>query len=134
MALLGRKQINDADDRRWEDVDVPEWGGEVRILGLSGTARNAYEKSLVQLGPNGSVQRVNLENATARLLQACLVDENFELLYPDKEGLAEVGAKNGAVLQRLHKVAQGLSGLGKSAVEDAAGNSEAAPSGSSTSD
>lgn len=134
MALLGRKQITAADDRRWEDVPVPEWGGEVRILGLSGTARNAYEASLVQMGPNGSVQRVKLENATARLLQACLVDENFEALYPDKEGLAELGAKNGAVLQRLHKVAQGLSGLGKNAVEDAAGNSEAAQSGSSTSD
>lgn len=134
MALLSRAQIDGADDRKWEDVPVPEWGGDVRLLGLSGTARNAYEASLVQMGPNGSVQRVKLENATARLLQACLVDENFELLYPGKDGLDELGAKNGAVLQRLHQVAQSLSGLGKKAVEEAEGNSEAAQSGSSTSD
>jgi hypothetical protein len=133
MALLSRAQIDGADDRKWEDVPVPEWGGDVRLLGLSGTARNAYEKSLVQLGPNGSVQRVNLENATARLISLCLVDENFDRLYTDKE-IAELGAKNGAVLQRLHQVAQRLSGLGKKAVEEAEGNSEAAPSGSSTSD
>ncbi|MEU1194920.1 hypothetical protein ABZ446_01695 [Streptomyces sp. NPDC005813] len=132
MALLSRKQIDGADDRRWEDVDVPEWGGTVRILGLSGTARNAYEASLVQLGPNGSVQRMKLENATPRLVAMCLVDENFERLYTDKE-VAELGVKNGAVLQSLHQVAQRLSGLGKKAVEDAAGNSAAAQSGSSTS-
>lgn len=133
MALLSRKQIEAADDRQWEDVPVPEWGGDVRILGLSGTQRNQYEKSLVQLGPNGSVQRVNLENSTARLVALTLVDENFERLYTDKE-VAELGAKNGAVLHRLHQVAQRLSGLGKKAVEDAAGNSEAAQSGASTSD
>ena len=133
MALLSRAQIDGADDRKWEDVPVPEWGGDVRLLGLSGTARTAYEKSLVQLGPNGAVQRVNLENATARLVSLCLVDENFERLYTDKE-IAQLGAKNGAVLQRLHETSQRLSGLGKKAVEQAEGNSEAAPSGSSTSD
>ncbi|MFJ5059019.1 hypothetical protein ACIP96_06320 [Streptomyces nigra] len=132
MALLSRKHIDSVDDRKWEDVPVPDWGGDVRILGLSGTARNAYEASLVQLGPNGSVQRVKLENATPRLVALCLVDENFERLYDDKE-IAELGKKNGAVLQELHTVAQRLSGLGKKAVEDAAGNSEAAQSGSSTS-
>ena len=133
MALLSRAQIDGADDRKWEDVDVPEWGGQVRLLGLSGTARNAYEKSLVRLGPNGSVQQVNLENATARLVSMCLVDENFERLYDDKE-IVELGRKNGAVLQRLHEASQRLSGLGKKAVEAAEGNSEAAQSGSSTSD
>jgi hypothetical protein len=133
MALLSRKQIDAADDRKWEDVPVPDWGGDVRVLGLSGTARNAYESSLVQLGPNGSVQRVKLENATARLVAMCLVDENFDRLYTDAE-VVELGKKNGAVLQDLHKVAQRLSGLGKKAVEDAAGNSAAALSGSSTTD
>jgi hypothetical protein len=133
MALLTREQIGKADDRKWEDVPVPEWGGDVRLLGLSGTARNLYEASLVSLGPNGSVQRVRLENATSKLLAMCLVDENFERLYTDKE-VAELGVKNGAVLQRLHKIAQQLSGLGKQAVEDAAGNSEGGQSDSSTSD
>lgn len=133
MALLSKDQINAADDRQWEDVPVPEWGGEVRVLGLSGTQRNAYEASLVQLGPNGSVQRVNLADSHARLLAVCLVDEDFKRLYSDKE-IRELGAKSGAVLHRLHVVAQRLSGLGKKAAEDAAGNSGAAPSGSSTSD
>ncbi|GGN46791.1 hypothetical protein [Streptomyces fuscichromogenes] len=133
MALLSRAQIDGADDRKWEDIPVAEWGGTVRLLGLSGTARNAYEASLVALGPNGSVQRVRLENATSKLVAMCLVDENFERLYTDKE-VTELGKRNGAVLQRLHQVAQRLSGLGKKELEAATGNSEPEVSGSSTSD
>ncbi|MGW9249756.1 hypothetical protein [Streptomyces badius] len=133
MALLSKDQIAAADDRRWEDVDVPEWGGSVRLLGLSGTERNAYQASLVVLGPNGSVQKMNLADQTAKLLAKSLVDENFDRLFNDKDVKA-LGAKNGAVLQRLFEVAQRLSGLRKEDVEAAAGNSEAAQSGASTSD
>ncbi|MFD8471881.1 hypothetical protein ACFV2E_07455 [Streptomyces globisporus] len=133
MALLSKDQIAAADDRRWEDVDVPEWGGSVRLLGLSGTERNAYQASLVVLGPNGSVQKMNLADQTAKLLAKSLVDENFDRLFTDKD-VKSLGAKNGAVLQRLFEVAQRLSGLRKEDVEAAAGNSEAAQSGASTSD
>ncbi|MEU3203574.1 hypothetical protein ABZ702_06755 [Streptomyces cyaneofuscatus] len=133
MALLSKDQIAAADDRRWEDVPVPEWGGSVRLLGLSGTERNAYQASLVVLGPNGSVQRMNLADQTAKLLAKSLVDENFDRLFTDKDVKA-LGAKNGAVLQRLFEVAQRLSGLRKEDVEAAAGNSDAAQSGASTTD
>ncbi|MGW3936438.1 hypothetical protein [Streptomyces phaeochromogenes] len=133
MALLSKAQIDAADDRNWEDVPVPEWGGEVRLLGLSGTERNAYQSSLVVLGPNGAVQRMNLADQTAKLLAKAVVDEDFERLYTDKE-VKELGKKNGAVLERLFRVAQRLSGMRKEDVEVAAGNSEAAQSGASTSD
>lgn len=133
MALLNKDQINKADDRRWEDVDVPEWGGQVRILGLSGTERDAYQASMVRMGSQGNVQGVVLTDASAKLLAKCIVGEDFERLYSDKD-VRELGAKNGEVLQRLHKVAQRLSGLGKQALEEKAGNSEADPSGASTSD
>lgn len=133
MALLSKDQITAADDRNWEDVDVPEWGGQVRLLGLSGTERNAYQASLVVLGPNGSVQRMNLADQTAKLLAKAIVGEDFKRLYTDKE-VTGLGAKNGAVLQRLFEVAQRLSGLRKEDVEAAAGKSEAAQSDGSTSD
>ncbi|MGW3627282.1 hypothetical protein [Streptomyces sp. NPDC000880] len=133
MALLTKDQINAADDRQWEDVDVPEWGGEVRICGLSGSERNAYQSSLIVTGSNGSVQRLNLTDQMAKLLAKSLVDENFERLYTDKE-VKDLGKKNGAVMERLMKVAQRLSGLRKEDVEDAEGNSDAAQSGASTTD
>ncbi|MEU2450051.1 hypothetical protein ABZ605_08330 [Streptomyces sp. NPDC012765] len=133
MALLTRAQIDAIDDRKWEDIPVPEWCGEVRILGLSGTERDAFQASMVRMGSQGNVAGVNLLDTSARLLAKCIVDDGFERLYSDKE-VKELGKKNGAVIRRLYADAQRISGLTKESVEDAAGNSEAAPSGSSTSD
>ena len=132
MALLSKEQITAADDRQWEDVDVPEWGGTVRVLGMSGTERNAYQSSLVVLGPNGSVQRMNMADQLAKLVAKSVVGEDFERLFNDNE-VKELGKKNGAVLERIGQVAQRLSGLRKEDVEAKAGNSDAAPSGASTS-
>ena len=81
MALLSKEQITSADDRKWEDVPVPEWGGTVRLVGMSGTERNAYQSSLVVLGPNGKPQRMNMSDQLAKLVGKCLVDENFERLF-----------------------------------------------------
>lgn len=133
MALLSKDQITAADDRAFEDVDVPEWGGTVRVLGMSGTERNAYQSSLVVIGTNGKPQRVNLTDQLAKLVGKCLVGEDFERLFTDKE-VAALGRKNGAVLDRLADIAKRLSGLDEKAVEDAAGNSETGPSAGSTSD
>lgn len=133
MALLNKEQITSADDRLWEDVEVVEWGGEVRVLGMSGTDRNAYQEQMVVIGTNGKPQRINLADQLAKLVAKCLVDENFERLFTDKE-IKGLGAKNGAVLDRLGDIAKRLSGLAEDAVEEKAGNSAAAQSGASTTD
>ncbi|MGW4030743.1 hypothetical protein ACWEFL_15725 [Streptomyces sp. NPDC004838] len=131
MALLTRAEIDAVDDRMWEDVPVPEWGGEVRVRGMSGTERNAYQASLVVIGSNGSVQRLNMADQTAKLLSRCLVDGDDERLYSDKDVKA-LGAKNGAILERLSRVASRLSGLRKEDVAEAEGKSADDPTGAST--
>ena len=133
MALLTPDQIGAADDRRWEDVPVPEWGGTVRIASMSGTDRNAYQKAMVVLGSNGRPQGVDLSDQYARLVARCLVDEDFRRLYVTDKQVKSLGAKNGAVLERLAGVAKRVSGLGEEAMEAAAGKSEPTPSDSSTS-
>jgi hypothetical protein len=133
MALLSKEQITSADDRKWEDVDVPEWGGTVRLLALSGTDREAWELSTMVMGPNGSVQRRNLVDARAKLLAKCLIDEDGQRLFTDKE-VKDLSAKSGAVIDRLFDIARRMSGLGKDAVEAKQGNSGAGPSAGSTTD
>jgi len=132
MALLTPDEISAADDRQWEDVPVPEWGGTVRIASMSGTDRNAYQKQMVVLGSNGRPQGVDLADQYARLLSKCLVGEDFRRLYVTDKQVALLGRKNGAVLERLVEVAKRVSGLSDRAVEDAAGKSEETPSASST--
>jgi hypothetical protein len=132
MALLNPDDIAAADDRRWEDVEVPEWGGTVRLMSMSGTDRNAHQKQMLILGSNGRPKEVDLTDQYARLLSKCLVDEKFQRMYVTDKQVKALGAKDGAVLERLAGIAKRLSKLGESAVEDAAGKSEPTPSEPST--
>ncbi|MFD9064182.1 hypothetical protein ACFVZ3_21965 [Kitasatospora purpeofusca] len=133
MALLSKEQIASAPDITYEDVPVPEWGGEVRVRGLSGAEREAWEQSMLVAGPNGTrIQRPGATDNRARLLVRCIVGEDGELLYTEKD-IKALNGKSGAVLDRLVDVAKRLSRLGPQQAEAAEGNSQAARSGSSTS-
>jgi hypothetical protein len=134
MALSG-DQILGAQDVQSRTVRVPEWGGDVIVRGLSGIDRDAYEASLNQVRPkpDGSREVVLIrDNARAKLLVKCLVDEAGKRLFKDQDAPA-LGKKSGLVLDRLYDVAAELSGLSEEAEKEAEGNSDAAPSGASTS-
>lgn len=136
MALLGKQQINAAVDRKWEDVPVPEWGGEVRLMGLSAADRGYIEAgSVVANGQTPQLKVESLKIYREKLVGMAMVDENFERLYTNKEILAgELGKKDGGVIERLAAKVQELSGMGRHATKEAEGNSDAAPSDSSDSD
>src|SRR5690242_8763082 len=136
MALLGKQQINAAVDRKWEDVDVPEWGGEVRLMALSAADRGYIEAgSVVANGQTPQLKVESLKVYREKLVGMSMVDENFERLYTNREITAgELGKKDGAVIERLAAKVQELSGMGRFAMKEAEGNSEAAPSDSSDSD
>lgn len=130
MALLSRDAILDVDDRDYEDVAVPEWGGTVRVTALSGTDRDAYEAAMADA--KGKPAGVRLQNFRAKLVSKCLIDADGSRIFSDSDVKA-LGGKSAAVLDRLFDVATRLSGMGKRAVEDAEGNSESGQSGDSTS-
>lgn len=136
MALLGKQQINAAVDRKWEDIDVPEWGGEVRLMELSAADRGYIEAgSVVANGQNPQLKVESLKVYREKLVGMALVDENFQRVYTNKEiSAGELGGKSGAVIERLAAKVQELSGMGRFAVKEAEGNSDAAPSDSSDSD
>lgn len=101
---LSRDAILKADDRKVETVEVPEWGGSVLVSVMSGTARDAFEASLVEGG------KANVTNARAKLLAACLVDEKGALLFgPDD--IEALGRKSATALDRVVRVAQKLNRL-----------------------
>lgn len=131
MEFLSAEQITQADDRQWEDVPVPEWNGKVRVVGLSGEDRDLYEASFVDAKGKPATQR--LRNIRAKLLVKCLVNGNFERLYTDDKAKV-LGAKNGAVIDRLFDVARRLSGIGQDAVPEGKDDSDSEANDSSTSD
>lgn len=116
---LNRDQILEASDLKTEIVAVPEWGGDVIVSGMSGATRDAWEQSLVIT--NGKKTGVNMENMRARLVVATVVDESGNRLFSEQD-IKQLGAKSGAALERVCKVAQRLNGLTDTDLEDAKGN------------
>lgn len=115
MALLSRDQIESADDLPSQIVPVPEWGGDVKIVGLSGEDVDKYEASVLRL--RKGKPDVALQNATARLVAWCLVDEHNSRLFPNEGDVKALGKKSGVALQRCFDVAAKLSGLRPEDVE-----------------
>jgi hypothetical protein len=135
MALVTKAQINAAVDRKWEDVPVPEWGGDVRLMALSAADRGYIEAgSVVANGQTPQLKVESLKVYREKLVGMAMVDENLERMYTNKEIAAgELGKKDGAIIERLAAKVQELSGMGRFAQKEAEGNSDAAPSDSSAS-
>lgn len=129
---LSRAEIESANDIRTEVIPVPEWGGDVAVRQLTGAERDVFETSLVRTTPDGK-REPDLANMSAKLVAACLVDgETGDRLFSDAD-IQRLANKSATALRRVFEVAQRLNGMGAGAVEAVEKNSEAAPSGSSTS-
>lgn len=124
-----------ADDRDFEDHHVPEWGVKVRVKGLSGTDRDAYEARMVAIRKTskGEDVEMRMQDFRTRLVVKCLVDpDTDERVFAEGE-VGKLGAKSGMVIDRLYDVARRLSGMDDKSLEAARGNSQTGQSGSSTS-
>jgi hypothetical protein len=129
--VLTRAEILEADDRRVESVDVPEWGGSVMVRSLTGTERDQYEATILSM--RGTDVKVTLANAHAKLVARACVDDAGTRLFTDDD-VTGLGRKNAAALERVYTVAARLSGLSKSDVDEMVKNSDALPSGAFGSD
>ena len=120
MALLSREAILNAEDIKTEQVAVPEWGGDVLVGSMSGTARDRYEQSIISSDDKGN-HKQNLENIRAKLLAVCIVDEDGKPLFTDKD-IAELGKKSVAALDRVFVVAQKLNAVSDEDIAELAKN------------
>lgn len=131
MTLLTRDAILNAQDLDSEDVSVPEWGGSVRVRALTGTERDAFEASMVQVRTDGSRQ-FRLENIRARLVALTVINEGGQRIFSDDDVRA-LGQKSGAALERVWAAARKLSALSDEDVEELAGDFAEGPSAEATS-
>jgi hypothetical protein len=131
MGYLNREDILKAEDVQTREVDVPEWGGTVLVRGLSGYDRDAYQASMMQMQADGQAIP-ELGNMTAKMVARAVVDEAGVPLFNELD-VGRLGQKSGAALARVYDAAMEMSGMTAKAVAAAEGNSEAAPSGVSTS-
>lgn len=117
MALLSRDAILDAKDLSTRDVEVPEWGGTVRIKMLTAEERDKFEASTVTI--KGGTQKMNVENLRARLIVLCVVNEAGERMFTNAD-VRMLGKKSSAALQRVFNACQELNAVTDDDLEDLA--------------
>lgn len=115
MAILDKTAILAADDLSYEDVEVPEWGGMVRVRMLSALERDGLMAEFFDLEKN-KVRSNKLPEFRVRLAALTMVDEAGERLFGDKE-IAALGKKSSAAIERVAEAAAQLNGLGAEAEE-----------------
>lgn len=120
IKLLTADEILAAEDIQTEIVHVPEWGGSVRVKGLSGTERDAFEASLVE-NAGTKRQRLSLANVRAKLCALTIVDEKGAQLFRETQ-LGKLGGKSASALDRIYAAAQRLSKISDADVEELVGN------------
>lgn len=121
--FLDRDQIVKSDDLKVEIVDVPEWGGKVRIRELRAWEREQFEKRIASTGgANAGQIAKTLGNLRATLVAQCLVDNENQRLFSDVDVKA-LNEKSSSVIIRLFGICSRLSGISKEVVEAAVGES-----------
>jgi hypothetical protein len=132
MTLLTKDQILEASDMTSATVDVPEWGGSVCIRTMTGTDRDAFEASMVEIDAAGH-RSPDMRNLRAKLVAMTAIDDAGNRLF-DLADIPLLARKNAAALDRVFTAAQKLNGLADDAVEDATKNSVAGLAEGSPSD
>jgi hypothetical protein len=130
MKELSSDEILGIEDILEELVEVPEWKGTVRVRGLTGRERDAYEASLLE--QRGRNTKANLQNARAKLVVLAVVDSRGQRMFTEAQ-IPQLGAKSAAALDRIWKKARDLSGMSDEDVEELTLGFDDAPSEPSTS-
>lgn len=108
--LLGKDQILAAEDLPYRDVEVPEWGGTVRIRTMTGGDRDSFESSLWDR--QGDEPVYNRDHFRAKLLARCIVDDKGSRLFSDKD-IEKLSAKSGKALNRLFDAANEINAISR---------------------
>lgn len=124
--LLTAADILDADDIRSEYVEVPEWGGTVKVVGLTGEQRNKVG-ALMRVEAKKTSEDDALAFFQMRIVAAAMVDEDGKRLFSQND-VVKLAKKSAGAIQRVYEVAAKLAGIGDDALEEAKADLKATPS------
>jgi hypothetical protein len=130
VTVLDRGAILAADDSGHEDVEVPEWGGTVRVKAMTGEQRDAFEVSVTSRDKHGN-RLVEGRNVRAKLVARVCVNEKGVRLFSD-EDVAALTRKSARALERVFEVGMRLAGMSDEDVASLEGNSSAQSDASTT--
>ena len=101
--ILTAEQIKKANDIKTIELNVPEWGGSVKIAEFNVKTRGEFELWVQK-------NKDNLASMRERLALLVLVDEHGNKLFNEAD-LPILQGKNGKILDRIFEAACKLNGL-----------------------
>lgn len=113
---LSREDILHARDLKTEEVPVPEWGGTVLVRAL--TAKERLDLARDMTGADGAIDRAATLDLQITLPFLCMVDMDGKRLFDSHDDLIVLQSKSAAALERVFDVAQRLSAMSKTAIEE----------------
>lgn len=119
--LLSKDDILAVDDRQEEIIEVPEWGGHVRLIGLDAWEQSEYEQSLMsaETDDDGNVKMVtHMEGADIRLAAMGIRDEDGNAIF----SVDDLRTKSGRAIKRVADRVRKLSGMDAQSRKAAEGN------------
>lgn len=124
--LLTRKQILEADDTQFEVIDVPKWGGKIRVRSLSGHDRARFEMAIKPV----VAEKTSGPTPTWReLLVSCaVVDADGKLLFEPAD-IALLGKRDAGTLDKVVEAVMRISGISAKDAKEYEKNSGTTPSG-----
>lgn len=128
--LLKRDEILAANDMVFEDVEVPEWGGCVRVRLMSGAARAVFDAWAYASRGN---QTEWMRRFRFLVCVLCIVDADGKLMFSEAD-VEILGDRSTDALSRVFRVAARLNKLLPEQVEDSVKNSESGQSSDSGTD
>jgi hypothetical protein len=131
--LLTFDDIVAASDIRYEYVDVPEWGGRLKLKSLTGEERGKVFTAIRAHGKQIHDEDEAQSIFYARVIAASAVDEDDKPVIGQKNALA-LTKKSSSALNRVYKVCARLSGLGDEEIEKAKDDLKRTPSDDTGSD
>lgn len=121
--VLTRDAILTAQDIKNEWVDVPEWGGGLFVFGMTAQERDEVEASMM-VG-KGEDRTLNMKDLRARMVMLCAKDEEGTRIFTDEKDVDLISKKAASAVDRVFTVAQRLSGMTKTDVEELTKNCKA---------
>jgi len=116
--------------RRYDTMTLPVSGLAVRFQSLSALERARHQS--VVLKDDGSTNHARLDDCEARLIVACLVDQEGRRLFADREAAAVLEWDSADVAALYRRLCRHC-GIDRSYLEGLEKNSVATPSGDSAS-
>jgi len=100
--VLTATDILDKSDTEYDYVDIPEWGGRVKIRSLTADEVIKFTESM-----KGEAKK----NAMVRICHLCTVNEDGSPMFEDGNMIAKLQKKSVKAINRIQKAALKLNGM-----------------------